>query len=216
MYLESPRSSSTFISGTVQKYMTYILATLAILILGAVMIRSLDTRPSDTHIQYQVGDSVGPKYTALLHPENVTAWAEKHYNPEDWYIRIDDQALVPIELMDEQEWRYQEYLSNRYPEKAEMRDSGAWRDVNFLQDPNNFMFPTDKQFHMGHCIRAVRRYWQAKETGRHVCPWDIDYLHLKHCFNMLEELIFVPGPREEVPGEMLSMSWRAKVCMWEP
>lgn len=76
---------------------------------------------NDTHIQYDVGDSIGPKYTALLSTDNVTEWAEKHYDPKDWAIRIDDQALVPIELMDEQEWRYQEYLSKRYPEKAEFR-----------------------------------------------------------------------------------------------
>ncbi|KAL1981348.1 hypothetical protein VTN96DRAFT_2739 [Rasamsonia emersonii] len=201
----------------VHKKWTYALLALvaALLLTAATLFYS--TRPDTRLIQYNVGDSIGPKYTALLTPENVTEWVEKHYDPEKWFIRIDDQALVPIELMDEQEWRYQEYLAKRYPEKAELRDSGMWYNLDFLSDPNNYMLPTDKEFHRGHCIRALRRYWQAKETGRHVCPWDIDYLHMRHCFSMLEELMFPPGPRAVNQSDVpLSLSWRTKVCMYEP
>ena len=164
-------------------------------------------------IQYEVGSSSGPKYSHLLTPDNITEWADVHYDPAKYYIRIDEQALVPIELLDEQEMRYQQYLTERYPEKAEMRDSQAWLDPEFFHEPNNFMLPTDDEFHRGHCLRALRRYWQAKETGRHVCPWDIDYKHIHHCFSMLEGLMLPPGPRNEV-GKY-SMSWRTKVCSWE-
>lgn len=204
------------LSSVHKKWMYALLALVATLLLAAATL-FYSTRPDTTFIQYNVGGSIGPKYTALLTPENVTEWVEKHYDPKDWFIRIDDQALIPIELMDEQEWRYQEYLAKRYPEKAELRDSGMWYNLDFLSDPNNFMLPTDKEFHRGHCIRALRRYWQAKETGRHVCPWDIDYLHMRHCFSMLEELMFPPGPRAVNQSDApMSLAWRTKVCMYEP
>lgn len=185
------------------------------LLIGGQLYLSSSTSTSSKFIQYEAGTSHGPRYTSLLPPSNVSAWVANHYSPTAYYWRIDEQALIPIELLDAQEARYQEYLAKRYPEKAEMRDSMAWADPAFLADPNNFMLPTDMAFHRGHCIRALRRYWQARETGKHVAPWDLDYLHIHHCVSMLEDLLYVEGPRE-VGEKVMSMSWRTKVVGWEP
>jgi len=211
-------SVSTHRKSTSSKTMSVIASALVITAatLFAAWVFLQPKEPDSVFVQYDDHGSVGPKYTSLLSPSNVSEWVQNHYNPADYYWRIDEQALVPIELLDEQEMRYQEYLATRYPEKAEIMDSDAWKDPEFFEDPNNFMVPTDMAFHRGHCVRAIRRYWQAKETGLHVCPWDLDYLHLHHCFSMLEDLIYVPGPREQRPDRVLSMSWRTKVCAWDP
>lgn len=127
-------------------------------------------------------------------------------------MRLDDQSLIPMHLVDEQELRYDQFLRTRYPEMAEVADTLAWTSLEFLHDPNALMMPVDELFHMGHCVRTFRRYWQAKETGRHVCPVDIDYRHIWHCFEALEEHFYPLAPRV---ADESSMSWRTKVCSYD-
>jgi hypothetical protein len=61
----------------------------------------------------------------------------------------------------------------------------------------------------------LRRYWQAKETGKHVCPRDLDYAHIKHCFNVLDEFAFIDGPRGSepvLPEVDTTLPWLTNAC----
>jgi hypothetical protein len=52
----------------------------------------------------------------------------------------------------------------------------------------------DSTFHDVHCILAFRRYFKAKESGRHVCARDIHPGHIRHCLDKLDAVHFKPGP----------------------
>ncbi|KAF2018580.1 hypothetical protein BU24DRAFT_458338 [Aaosphaeria arxii CBS 175.79] len=168
-------------------------------------------------VRYDVGDSQGPKYQLQFTHHNASSWAAKnpHQNGE-WAFRIDDQAMIPAHLMDEEEQLYQRWFQKRYPEKNKIRLNQDYISDSFLGDPDQIQVPSDKQFHMAHCVRALRRYWQAKETGKHVCPRDIDYRHMKHCLDSMDEWAFPDGERGSIKPVVDSGTWKliweTKVC----
>jgi hypothetical protein len=149
--------------------------------------------------RYDVKGSVGPRYQLQFSYSNLTDWAKLHsHTNEKWFLRIDDQAMIPAALVDEEELHYQAWYQARYPEMNAIRLNQTYLDEEFLGDPEAIQVPADTTFHMSHCVRAVRRYWQAKETGRHVCARDIDYQHVKHCLDALDMWAFPEGPRGSV------------------
>ncbi|GKZ37818.1 hypothetical protein AbraIFM66950_009607 [Aspergillus brasiliensis] len=114
----------------------------------------------------------------------------QHQQPQEWYTRLDDQSMVPTTLIDETELKYQKWFQNRYPEMERVRQDGDYLNTSFWEDPYAMQIPTDALFHPAHCLLAVRRYWIARETGRHVCPRDIDFHHVKHCLDSLDRVLF--------------------------
>jgi len=170
-----------------------------------------------TWVRYDLKGSHGPKYQLQFTHHNVSSWASSHaHNNNEWALRIDDQAIIPAHLMDEEELRYQRWFRERYHEKEQIRLNQDYISEEFLSDPDRIQVPSDKSFHMAHCVRAVRRYWTAKETGKHVCPRDIDYRHIKHCLDSLDEWAFPSGERGSVKQVVDSGTWRliweTKVC----
>ena len=157
--------------------------------------------PSDGWIKYRTANSEGPRRQLRIFYHNASAWSRN--NPHDhgeWGIRLDDQALIPAELYDEDEDRYQQWFINRYPEmhqvvlhKQHIRPS--W--LGSLQ----VEVPWDHQFHLAHCVMTLRRYWKARESGTHVCPRDIDYWHIKHCLDWFDAYAFPLGPKGGKSGE---------------
>jgi hypothetical protein len=168
-------------------------------------------------VRYDLQGSQGPKYQLQFTHHNASSWAAKnpHQNGE-WAFRLDDQAMIPAHLMDEEEELYQRWFQNRYPEKNQIRLDQRYINNSFLGDPDQIKVPSDKQFHMAHCVRALRRYWQAKETGKHVCPRDIDYRHMKHCLDSMDEWAFPDGDRGSIKPVVDSGTWKliweTKVC----
>ncbi|KAL1983822.1 hypothetical protein VTN96DRAFT_9908 [Rasamsonia emersonii] len=134
----------------------------------------------------------------------------------EWFVRLDDQSMIPPELVDETEMRYQEWFRRRYPEMDRIRTSKDYLNRSFYENPFAVEIPIDQLFHPAHCILALRRYWQARETGRHVCPRDLDYKHVKHCLDSLDAFAFVEGPRgttPEVPAvDQTTMPWLVNAC----
>ncbi|KAH6675056.1 hypothetical protein B0J14DRAFT_443205, partial [Halenospora varia] len=164
-------------------------------------------------VRYDLKASQGPKYQLQFTHHNASSWAAK--NPHDsgeWAFRIDDQAMIPAHLMDEEEMLYQRWFQKRYPEKNQVRLNQDYIKDSWLGDPDKIQVPSDKQFHMAHCVRALRRYWQAKETGKHVCPRDIDYRHMKHCLDSMDEWAFPDGERGSIKPVVDSGTWK---LIWE-
>ena len=170
-------------------------------------------------VRYDLKGSEGPRYQLKFTHHNVSNWASTHaHNNNEWALRIDDQAMIPAHLMDEEELRYQRWFQERYYEKNQIRLKQDYISEAFLSDPDQIQVPSDMTFHMAHCVRALRRYWNAKETGKHICPRDIDYRHMKHCLDSLDEWAFPDGERGSVkeavdPGTW-RLIWETKVCFW--
>ncbi|KAI1501133.1 hypothetical protein F5X99DRAFT_418779 [Biscogniauxia marginata] len=151
-------------------------------------------------VRYNTIGSVGPRYQLQFDHHNVSEWEERYPNPnQEWFVRIDDQAMVPLDLVDDEELRYQRWFQERYPEADEVRREGRYLTEAFLSDPDAIQVPVDKTFHMAHCVVALRRYWTARESKSHVCPRDIDYKHMKHCLDALDMWAFPEGPRRSLP-----------------
>jgi hypothetical protein len=110
---------------------------------------------------------------------------------QPWFVRLDDQSMVTPDLIDDTEMKYQRWFRERYPEMEKIRLSGDYLNESFWLDPDSVRIVTDPLFHPAHCLLALRRYWLAKETGQHVCPRDIDYHHVKHCLDSLDDVFFV-------------------------
>lgn len=208
---------------------------LALVLVAAVATIAALHRSSPAYWQrYDTRGSVGPQYQLQFDHHNVSAWAARYPSPNDaWFLRIDDQAMVPPELVDADELRYQRWFRARYPEADAVRLRGDYLQEGFLGDPSAIQVPADRAFHMAHCVLAVRRYWLARESGRHVCPRDIDYKHMKHCIDALDMWAFPEGPRRSLPPTMgggahgatadeagmavdesddTRLVWRTKVC----
>jgi hypothetical protein len=165
----------------------------------------------NTYIRYDTSGSSGPRYQLRIYWQNASEWARA--NPQDsgkWKVRLDDQAIIPADLYDEDEDRYQEWYRNRYPEVQQVVEN-----LNYLRPAwlgsLDMMVPWDNQFHFAHCVLALRRYWKAKESGKHVCGRDIDHAHINHCLEALEDRVFIEGPRVEMdPPQYLY--WQTRVC----
>ncbi|GKZ22398.1 hypothetical protein AbraIFM66951_011566 [Aspergillus brasiliensis] len=95
----------------------------------------------------------------------------EHQQQQEWYTRLDDQSMIPTTLIDATELKYQKWFQNRYPEMERVRQTGDYLNTSFWEDPYAVQIPTDALFHPAHCLLAVRRYWIARETGRHGVVW---------------------------------------------
>lgn len=138
-------------------------------------------RHGDWWQRFDTSGSEGPRYDLNLHHHNVSDFTNSEmFRGQNWTVRLDDQTIVPTALIDEEEVEYQKYMKKRYPEWQEVVEHKNHVSETWLHDPDSILIPADQMFHVGHCVRVFRRYWQAKETGRHVCPRDIDYRHVPH------------------------------------
>ncbi|KAL1614911.1 hypothetical protein SLS54_009360 [Diplodia seriata] len=214
------------------------LALLLLAVVAAAASLSTSSTSGRYWQRYDTRGSQGPKYQLQFTHHNVSEWAARYpqSNGDDdtWFLRIDDQAMVPAGLVDADERRYQRWFRQRYPDADHVRLAGDYLAQAFLSDPAAIQVPVDRAFHMAHCVLAVRRYWIARETGRHVCPRDIDYKHMKHCIDALDMWAFPEGPRRSTlpPGgaahgshhggdagkavvdesDETRLVWRTKIC----
>ncbi|KAI0528472.1 hypothetical protein GGR58DRAFT_519031 [Xylaria digitata] len=173
---------------------------LIVLILGFALF-SLTRQPNNRIWQrYNTAGSHGPLYQLQFDHNNVSEWEIRYPDPsQEWFLRIDDQAMIPLDLVDDEELRYQHWFQQRYPEADRIRLEGKYLTEAFLSDPSAIQVPADKTFHMAHCVVALRRYWTARESKSHVCPRDIDFKHVKHCLDALDMWAFPEGPRQSIP-----------------
>lgn len=165
----------------------------------------------DGYIRYLTPGSEGPKRQARIYYYNATEWSQN--NPHDngqWKIRMDDQALIPTEAWDEDEDKYQEWYHARYPEMRDVIRSRKFLRPSWLGSLD-ILVPWDKEFHLAHCVLTMRRYWKAKETGKHVCSRDIDHNHIQHCLNWFDGMVFADDA-SGVPEMGTHMIWQTKVC----
>ncbi|PVH73091.1 hypothetical protein DL98DRAFT_431969 [Cadophora sp. DSE1049] len=182
--------------------------TFGIVLLGIFTYQSW--RPA-RYERYPTPGSIGPKHQSRLLYNNATSWARQvGFDDTKWRIRIDDQALVPAHLYSTDEDRYQRWFRQRYPHLQEIIERHDYLRPSWLGS-SQIAVPWDEQFHFAHCVLALRRYWVAKETGAHLCGRDIDYAHMKHCLDSLDEKAFPPGPMEDV-GKGYRLWWQTKVC----
>ncbi|KKA19379.1 hypothetical protein T310_6626, partial [Rasamsonia emersonii CBS 393.64] len=72
----------------------------------------------------------------------------------EWFVRLDDQSMIPPELVDETEMRYQEWFRRRYPEMDRIRTSKDYLNRSFYENPFAVEIPIDQLFHPAHCILA--------------------------------------------------------------
>lgn len=203
---------------------SYYLRLAAIILLAtllvAIVFYSSANHPKDKYhiwMRYNTHGTIGPRYQLQFTHHNASEWAASHAHQNGEYkLRIDDQAMVPAHLWDDEEEHYQEWYRKRYPEMNNVRTNQLYINETWLSDPFAIQVPSDMTFHMSHCVRALRRYWKARETGMHVCPRDTDYRHVKHCLDALDEWAFPQGKRmenlgmEEVNNWVLI--WETKVC----
>ena len=167
------------------------------------------TRP---WIAYPTPDTEGPLYQLGLIGTNVTTWTAQN-DPSQWRLRLDDQQMIPINLVDERELAVQAWFEDNFPFLREKRDSGQYLDPDFLALYEDI--PISRRYHVAHCVAAVRRYLTAMETGRHVCPRDVSLGHLKHCTKQLEDFAFLPkGARYS--ENIDTLRWHTDVCFEEP
>ncbi|KAK8135904.1 hypothetical protein PG984_003844 [Apiospora sp. TS-2023a] len=236
-----------FVARIVKSSSAKVAGLLVLIMLVAISVVTLDLHPDanygsspDFWQQYDTAGSEGPRFQLQFDHHNVSEWAKRYPNPnQQWFVRLDDQAMIPIDAVDDQELRYQRWFQERYPDADQIRIRGDYLAESFLGDPDAIQVPADKTFHMAHCVLALRRYWTARESRKHVCPRDIDYKHVKHCLDALDMWAFPEGPRRSLPSTPASMNhgrdvdvvegekfwidssdetrlvWRTKVCFDE-
>jgi hypothetical protein len=162
--------------------------------------------------EYSTEGSIGPYFQRHVTPENATELVEA-MKPGEWTLRIDDQAVIPTYLLDEEEAHYQKWFQNRYTEMNRIRTSGDHMNETWLSSLAIDNVPTDGVFHVAHCVLAVRRYVKAKESGHHVCGRDIDKEHLNHCMEVLDWWAYPEGRKgEDLHNENITFKWRTKIC----
>jgi hypothetical protein len=167
--------------------------------------------PEDGYIRYPTPGSDGPKRQGRIYYRNASAWSLN--NPHDngeWRIRLDDQALVPVAAWDDED-KFQQWYHERYPEMSEVIRTKKFIRPSWLGSPQ-ILVKWDKEYHFAHCFLTMRRYWKAKETGRHVCPKDIDYNHIQHCLNWFEGMAFTEAAEATIPSMGKYMIWQTKIC----
>jgi hypothetical protein len=164
-------------------------------------------------IAYNTRGSIGPKYQLSITAANASSWTSSVNNSGDWVLRIDDQAIIPSHLVDDEEKYYQEWFRKEYPAMNQIRLNHDHLNETWLSSPAVDQVPADDLFHFSHCALALRRYIKAKETGRHVCGRDIDYEHIHHCLDALDWWAFPDRGRMECfPNPKRPFGWRTKVC----
>jgi hypothetical protein len=154
--------------------------------------------------------SIGPPHQLDYTQFNITEWAKSNINNDtQWAIRFDDQALIPAHLYTDEEAYYQMWYRNRYKEQALLVSEEAHLNETWLYSNESYV-PADTQFHISHCVLTLRRYWIARETGHHICSWDLDHGHIHHCLETLDNLIFDDNPRQVRDNS--SLHWNTKLC----
>ncbi|KAJ4289888.1 hypothetical protein N0V90_011221 [Kalmusia sp. IMI 367209] len=188
---------------TVEKYRSYIkknlafiIAALILVVMGIALAATLHQPTPNTNIWLSWNlpkDSKGPQNQLQFtwpHP-NFTAWAaENDRSVDDFYLRLDDQTMIPTEYVDEFELQYQAWYAKYYPWFAEVGDSKSYLNESYWRDTRSYPLAIDHEFHVAHCVLTMKRYWKARESGHHVCPRDIDHNHISHCFGVLESYAF--------------------------
>ena len=163
-------------------------------------------------VAYETSGSVGPRYQLSITGQNVSTWLSYMDGKQDWILRIDDQAIVPSKLVDDEEKRYQEWFHAQYPEIEHIRLNEDYLNETWLRSGAIDLVPVDDLFHFSHCVLAIRRYIKAKDTGHHVCGRDIDHDHMKHCLDALDWWAFPTQRVDSFPNPQRPFGWRTKVC----
>ncbi|KAK8069605.1 hypothetical protein PG994_006221 [Apiospora phragmitis] len=157
--------------------------------------------------RYNTAGSKGQRFQLQFDHHNVSGWARRYPNPnQEWFVRLDDQAMIPADAVDDEELRYQRWFQEIYPDANQIRIRGDYLTESFLGDPDATQVPADKTFHMAHCVLALRRYWTARKSRKHVCPRDIDYKHVKYCLDALDMWAFPEGPQRSLPISPIGMN----------
>lgn len=130
------------------------------IVTGAVFLyASLNSDDPRIWERYDTHGSLGPRYQLQFTHHNVSSWEGRYQSPQDsWFVRIDDQAMMPLDLLDENELRYQRWFQARYPETNDIRLRGDYLKEAFLNDYLAIQVPADKAFHTAHCVLTLRRY----------------------------------------------------------
>lgn len=190
-------------------------AICVIFIFGLVYLQSLAVNAQkEVWIAYPVGKSDGPLVQLRLEKSNISEWIADHGKfSEDYTFRLDDQTLIPKKLLSSQETRYQAWFRRFYPQLEEVHTDGRYLDGDYLDTAAANMIHVDMRFHLSHCVLALRRYWDAKESGKHVCARDIDPDHIKHCLMSLDEWAF---PEDGIaPKYNVWLEWVTQVCEYD-
>jgi hypothetical protein len=196
-------------------YASAAIAIISFMLLLTVILSTSLKRTDILHswLQYETRGSIGPRFQLPVDASNATSWNSYAGDPSSWTLRIDDQAVIPIQLLDDEERHYQEWIQKRYPEMDQIRLNGLYLNGTWLNSPAINQVPTDELFHFAHCVLAVKRYIKARDTGRHVCGRDIDREHVQHCLDALDWWAFPEGRRgEDLPNSNRTFWWRTKVC----
>ncbi|KAI0153135.1 hypothetical protein GGR57DRAFT_467793 [Xylariaceae sp. FL1272] len=193
-------------------------AFLALVLLAIVVFVSfsgLSTLPTpSSYVRYPTDGSIGPKFQLRIQWHNASDWIHSNaHNDDEWAFRMDDQSLVPAHLYDDDEDTYQQWFRQRYPHMTAVADRGDYVRPAWLGS-REVGIEWDSMFHDAHCILAFRRYFKAKESGRHVCARDIYPGHIKHCLDKLDAKYFVPGEMTRHEPKQY-MYWQTKVCFGE-
>jgi hypothetical protein len=163
---------------------------------------------------YDTSGSIGPKYQLSVTSANASSFTSSStYLANQWALRVDDQALIPLHILSPWEQQYQEWYQSRYPAIIPLVQNQDYLNETWLASPAADEVMVDDHFHFSHCVLAVKRYIQATETGRHVCGRDIDREHVQHCLDALDWWAFPEGRMgESVPNPTRPLGWRTKVC----
>ncbi|KAF2647366.1 hypothetical protein K491DRAFT_576509, partial [Lophiostoma macrostomum CBS 122681] len=164
-------------------------------------------------IAYDTSGSIGPRYQLSITSANASSFAtSSSYLGTQWTLRIDDQALIPLHLLSSTEREYQEWYLNRYLVMDQLLQNQAYLNETWLASSAAGEVTVDDHFHFSHCVLAVKRYIEAKETGKHVCGRDIDREHVQHCLDALDWWAFPEGRiGESVSNPIRPLGWRTKV-----
>lgn len=132
--------------------LTIIIVAMFTGLVAFVLMKPTSKWPEDGYIQYPTPGSVGPKRQSRLYYYNATEWAREnpHQNGE-WRIRMDDQALIPAELWDEDEDFYQAWYYERYPHLRKIIQQRKYMRPSWLGSLD-IMVPWDYEFHFNHCV----------------------------------------------------------------
>ncbi|KAF2822096.1 hypothetical protein CC86DRAFT_253682, partial [Ophiobolus disseminans] len=144
---------------------------------------------------YSTHNSIGPSTQLALTAQNASSWSHSHNSTQNYVLRIDDQALVPIELMTAEEKKYQDWYMARYPEIKQIMGEEMYLNESWLASAAVNEVPVDDLFHFSHCVLALKRFFLARQTGHHVCGRDIAEEHIRHCVESLEWWAFPDGKK---------------------
>lgn len=187
-----PKSQRAYIKRNLAFIVTALLIVVLVAILAAAP-RTITTK-NDIWLSWDLPkDSKGPRNQLQFtwpHP-NFTDWSSEHdRSVDDFYLRLDDQTMIPNEYIEDFELQYQAWYAKHYPWFAEIGASRAYLNESYWRDSRSYPLAIDHEFHVAHCVLTMKRYWTARETNHHVCPRDVAHNHISHCFGVLESYAF--------------------------